>query len=264
MSALIGLAWSLLVLVGARRRVPVPLRAELRTTGPPRGGARALRRSPNVVASSLAEFGTRLQRRATLLESLPALVVGALAATVLVLVTVSPALALYTTVGVSAWASLRTRARARRERELLIAQLPPAIDLFRMCLASGLTPRLALVRVAAASPAPLRDHLAPVAAQTERGSMLSVALGPLVGAGPPLAPFAAAVANADRSGVPLDGMLERQAASARARSRRRSQERARRLPVLMLLPMVCCSLPALLLVAVVPVIVHGLSSLAGS
>jgi len=64
-----------------------------------------------------------------------------------------------------------------------------------------------------------------------------------------------------RSGAALTTDLSRFADDLRRRQRRAAEERARRLPVLMLVPLVCCVLPAFCLLTVVPMLAAGLSRL---
>ena len=73
--------------------------------------------------------------------------------------------------------------------------------------------------------------------------------------GPRARAFAAAVSGSLRTGVPLAPELERLGRELREDRRRRLEGKVRRLPVLLLFPLVLCVLPALGLVAVVPVLV---------
>ena len=66
--------------------------------------------------------------------------------------------------------------------------------------------------------------------------------------------FAAAVTGSMRTGVPLAAELDRLQRELRDDVRRRLERRVRQLPVLLLFPLVLCVLPALGLIAVVPVL----------
>ncbi|WP_419840720.1 type II secretion system F family protein [Candidatus Poriferisodalis sp.] len=73
--------------------------------------------------------------------------------------------------------------------------------------------------------------------------------------GPRARAFAAAVTGSLRTGIPLAPELERLGRELREDRRRRLEGKVRRLPVLLLFPLVLCVLPALGLVAIVPVLV---------
>ena len=66
--------------------------------------------------------------------------------------------------------------------------------------------------------------------------------------GPNEARVAALVDAATRFGAPLADLLVAQADALRERERRLAETAARRLPVLLLFPLTCCVLPALLIV----------------
>ena len=68
-------------------------------------------------------------------------------------------------------------------------------------------------------------------------------------------------AAADRYGQPLAPVLERLADEARQHRRRQADTLARQLPVRMSLPLVLCTLPSFVLLAVVPLLLAALSSL---
>ncbi len=73
--------------------------------------------------------------------------------------------------------------------------------------------------------------------------------------GPRARAFAGAVTGSLRTGIPLAPELERLGRELREDRRRRLEGKVRRLPVLLLFPLVLCVLPALGLVAIVPVLV---------
>jgi Flp pilus assembly protein TadB len=73
--------------------------------------------------------------------------------------------------------------------------------------------------------------------------------------GPRARAFAAAVTGSMRTGIPLAPEMERLGRELREDRRRRLEGKVRRLPVLLLFPLVLCVLPALGLVAIVPVLV---------
>lgn len=75
------------------------------------------------------------------------------------------------------------------------------------------------------------------------------------------APLADSFAAADRYGQPLAPVLERLADEARQHRRRQADTLARQLPVRMSLPLVLCTLPSFVLLAVVPLLLAALSSL---
>jgi len=66
---------------------------------------------------------------------------------------------------------------------------------------------------------------------------------------------------ATRDGAPLAASLERAAGEARLARRRAAETRNRKLPVLMLLPLVLCVLPAFALLTLVPLVVGSLHDL---
>ncbi|HSB90228.1 MAG TPA: type II secretion system F family protein, partial [Anaerolineales bacterium] len=68
--------------------------------------------------------------------------------------------------------------------------------------------------------------------------------------------FAAAVRQADRLGTSLAKSLRIQSGLLRDRRRRRAQEAGRRLPVLIVFPLVFFFLPALLIVYLAPPLLH--------
>ncbi|MEZ5178150.1 MAG: type II secretion system F family protein [Acidimicrobiales bacterium] len=154
----------------------------------------------------------------------------------------------------------RERRRLQRERD---AAFPDLVDLFRIAAAAGNPVHRCVEVVAARAPAPARPPLAAILARTRRGVPLAEALdaaGADLGSSGPV--LADALRAALRTGAPLGPVLDQVVAVARDRRTRSAQAAARRLPVSMLFPLVCCVLPAFGLLAVAPLLAGSLGSLA--
>ena len=153
------------------------------------------------------------------------------------------------------------RVEARR-RAQVAAAVPDLIDLFLIAASAGQPVAASLAVVAPRSPPPVAPAVGRAVERFGRGLPLDDCLGAL---GEDTAPDGVALTDALRqaaaSGVALVPLLEGVAAAARDQQRRRAQEVARRLPVTMLLPLVACTLPAAVILAVVPVLVVSIGSL---
>lgn len=158
----------------------------------------------------------------------------------------------------------RTVARwttSRQQRQLQHA-LPDAIDLVVLAVRSGLLPAAALRVVHTHFHPGLRVATAEVLAAVDRGERFADALPLLVQRlGPVLHPLVDGFVAADRDGLPLAPVLERLAADARAHRRRQIDTMARQLPVRLAVPLVVCTLPAFVLLAVVPLLLAAFASL---
>ncbi len=181
---------------------------------------------------------------------------------VLVLVPVGLPLPVAVAVGVALWCHPVVAARRdrRRRRRALVDELPDAVDLLRLAVRSGGNARMAVTAVAARLDGEVGGQLREVCRRVELGDRLADALAALRSL-EPLRPVADALIDAERYGVALDPSLERLAAEARSLRRRDAEERARRVPVAMLFPLVGCVLPSFALLTVVPLFAGTLRSL---
>ena len=128
-------------------------------------------------------------------------------------------------------------------------------DLLSVAIASGCSTAEA-VREVGRSPG-AGSALAASAAALERGMPFDSAMEQLGSAPGGWYNIATLLAVSSASGADATDSLRRLAASERLRMRRVRETRARRLPVLLLLPLTAMVLPAFLLVTVVPFVVAG-------
>ncbi|MEZ5145054.1 MAG: type II secretion system F family protein [Acidimicrobiales bacterium] len=165
--------------------------------------------------------------------------------------------------GAVVWACrpiLVERAARRRQDHELVDALPDAVDLLRLAVQAGCNGHLAVTLVGERLDGALGQKLRAVCDEVALGVRLADALSALR-ATEPLRPMAEVLIDAERYGVALTSSLDRLADEARSRRRRRAEERARRLPVTMLFPLVCCILPSFGLLTVVPLIAGTLRTL---
>jgi tight adherence protein C len=145
----------------------------------------------------------------------------------------------------------------------LVASIPDAVDLLGVAVAAGLNVRLAVqALVRRGAPGPLRAALADAEAEVAAGARLADALERVQEAlGEAARPLIAVLLDAERYGAALAPSLERLADEARRARQRAAEERARRVPVKLLFPLVVCILPAFGLLTVAPLIAGGLRAL---
>lgn len=165
---------------------------------------------------------------------------------------------LLTTPSVTRAKQLRRRARTRAVEQAL----PDAIDAIVLAVRAGYLPSAALRAALPHLHPVLQTPFGDVVERTRAGARFADALAALPAQlGPQVAPLADSFAAADRDGLPLAPVLERLADEARQRRRRLADARARQLPVRMAVPLVLCTLPAFVFLAVVPLLLAALSSL---
>mgnify|MGYP001827609579 CR=1 FL=1 len=157
------------------------------------------------------------------------------------------------------WLTARQR---RRRAEALAAAVAPCLDLCSVVMGSGGTIRDCVDLLATRAPAVVRPAAAAALAQTDVGRGLDRALRSLQDdLGPAFQPLTGALLVANEQGGPVGLLLTRLSVEAMASRRRHGELQARRLPVLLLVPLVTCSLPAVVLGAVVPLALVSLRQL---
>jgi pilus assembly protein TadC len=160
------------------------------------------------------------------------------------------------------WLAHHRRTRLRHLSARRQAALPELVDALVALIRSGLTPSLAWRELPTCAP-PALDHLvSQVIASLDLGMSFADALGGAIDElGPASRRLFDALVTAERYGAPLVPALDRLAIDAASERRRLVETRARQLPVRMSLPLVLCTLPAFVLLGIVPVLIATLSSL---
>lgn len=155
----------------------------------------------------------------------------------------------------------RQRQQVAMSSELAQA-LPDVIDLLTLAVGSGLTPRMAFSASSMWFPEPFRDAAREVMFRCESGESFATALGSASATlGEAARPLISVLIASEADGAALLPALERAGDEARRRRRVAAEERARRIPVAMLFPLVVCVLPAFALLTVVPLLVGTFDSL---
>jgi tight adherence protein C len=158
--------------------------------------------------------------------------------------------------------AVRARRAERQRLAALASDLPEVVDLFVLAVGAGLTVPLAVAAVAARASGPLAAELGRACEEVRMGRRLAEALDEVVArSGEPVRPLVAALVASERYGAPLSASLERLADEVRRQRRQRAEETARRVPVKLLFPLVCCTLPALALLTVAPLVASAVRSL---
>lgn len=154
---------------------------------------------------------------------------------------------------------LSGRAQARQEK--IIGQLPDVADQITLTVDAGLTFEQAIRRSTQTMTGPLAEEFLRFLQDLRVGQSRQRAFKNLIDRVdvPDVTTFVRSIAQAERTGVPISEILRIQSDELRDRRKQRAEERAMKLPVLMLLPLATCVLPVLLLVVMGPAILKMMS-----
>jgi tight adherence protein C len=151
----------------------------------------------------------------------------------------------------------------RRRRAEIERAFPDAVDLLVLSVRAGLTPFQAVCELAGSDDA-VGTAFAEVVRRTERGQPFADALAALPERlGDAAGPVADTIATSERHGLALGPALDQLTAETRSTRRRLDQADARKLPVRLSFPLVTCTLPSFVLLAIAPAVIAALSSLGG-
>lgn len=152
---------------------------------------------------------------------------------------------------------LLVRARADRRAEAITMALPDVLDQLTISVEAGLGFEAALARISQTNDTPLAQDLARMLQDIKLGTSRTAALEQLAERSQvdDLRSVVLSLRQADALGAPLASTLRAVAVDMRERRRFRAEERAHRLPILMIFPLGLCILPALFIVILGPAIV---------
>lgn len=160
--------------------------------------------------------------------------------------------------------ALIARRTERRRRLAALDALPDLVELIVIAVRAGATPAAAVAAAARRGPVELSPVLTEVDHRLRRGQRFADALGAFTEAlGPDAAGFVDALATADRYGLPIGPVLDRLADDIRTHRRHQADRHARTLPVRLAFPLVVCTLPSFVLIAIVPALLGAVSTLQG-
>ena len=163
--------------------------------------------------------------------------------------------------GARSWRRLASATRLTRQ---MASAYPDAIDIVVLAVRTGFLPAAALETATPYIASSLRAAFGATTARVAAGERFADALDELVcRLGPMARPLVDSFAAADRYGLPLAPVLERLAVEARMQRRREADAAARQLPVRLSFPLVLCTLPSFVLLAIVPLLIGAFSSLPG-
>jgi len=216
-------------------------------------GLIAWRLRPQATPRRLRTSTAHSKRRRTLgvgiISASLALVISPLLAAIVVLVALM----------VARLSAVQQRSRSRRR---IAADFPDALDLLVLSIRAGYLPSQAAVEIAPFLTGGVRHAFDAVGCAMQQGLRFADALSGLSAElGPVAEPLVDSLSAADRYGLPLAPVLERLSLEARQQRRRDSDAAARELPVRLAIPLVLCTLPSFVLLAIVPLLLGALSSL---
>ena len=188
------------------------------------------------------------------------IVLAGLTAAILIMLAPVAALAMLVGAGlVRRTSAARRTARATRQ---ITADFPDALDLLVLSIRAGYLPAHAVAEIGRFVPVSLCAAFTAVDLEMQHGKRFADALNELqTQLGPIAQPLVDSLSSAERYGLPLAPVLERLAFEARQQRRRESDAAARELPVRLAMPLVLCTLPSFVLLAIVPLLLGALSSL---
>jgi tight adherence protein C len=143
------------------------------------------------------------------------------------------------------------------------AKAADTIDQLTICVEAGLGFDAALARVATTTEGPLTDELRHTISDIQAGVPRAQALRTLADRAQILEirQLVTALLQAQKHGVPMAETLRIQSAEMRVKRKQRTEERAAKLTVKMLFPIIVCFLPVFMIITVVPALISIVSAI---
>jgi tight adherence protein C len=152
-----------------------------------------------------------------------------------------------------------------KRQALIVSALPDALDMLTVCVEAGLGFDSAMAQVARNMTGPLAEEFARALQEMQIGLSRSQALRGMVARTtvPELRSFVSSLVQAAELGIPVARVLREQAAEMRVVRRQRAEERAQKVTVKIMFPVVLCLFPALLVIIIGPGVISIAHALFG-
>jgi tight adherence protein C len=144
--------------------------------------------------------------------------------------------------------------KGTKRQEVLRRGLADALDMLTVCVEAGQGFDGAIQHVSKAVDGPVAGEFARVLAEIQIGKSRADAFSSLAKRTkvPEIRTFVSALVQADRLGLPIGSVLREQSVQMRLIRRQRAEEKAQKVPVKILFPMLLCIFPALFIVIIGP------------
>jgi tight adherence protein C len=141
-----------------------------------------------------------------------------------------------------------------KRQEMIMRELPDILDQITVGVEAGLGFDSAMARSAKSNDGPLSEEIARTLQHVQAGLSRAEAMRGLANRNkvPELRQFVGAILQAEAFGIPMAQVLRVQATEQRRRRRQRAEEKAMKLPVKVLFPLIFCILPSLFIVIIGP------------
>jgi len=141
-----------------------------------------------------------------------------------------------------------------KRQEKIQKALPDALDMLTVCVEAGLGFDAALAQVARNTTGPLAAEFSRVLQEIQIGKSRSQALRAMSNRTtvPELRSFVSALVQAGELGITIADVLREQAKEMRVKRRQRAEEKAQKVPVKILFPLVFCLFPSMFIVILGP------------
>jgi len=155
--------------------------------------------------------------------------------------------------------------KGAKRQEVLRMGLADALDMLTVCVEAGQGFDGAILQVAKSVEGPVAGEFARVLAEIQIGKSRGAAFSSLSARTkvPEIRTFVTALVQADRLGLPIGGVLREQSVQMRLVRRQRAEEKAQKVPVKILFPMLLCIFPALMIVIIGPGAIQMINTFSG-
>lgn len=153
---------------------------------------------------------------------------------------------------------LQLQAKGKERQKVIEQALPDVLDQMTICVEAGLGFEAAMVRAGRTGKGPMADELVRTLQEMQVGVGRGEALRNLGKrtSVPDLRQFTTAIVQAEAYGIPVADVLRTQAAELRLKRRQRAEEKAMKIPVKIIFPLVFCILPCMFIIILGPAAIN--------